>query len=861
MGSISRRTFLKASGATAGVIATEELLFGKARSLVQVTGESSTSNQLAERWVHSNCWIGKQDCGLVVRKIGNRVVKLEGNPQHPRNVGTLCPKGIAQISALYDPNRVRRPLIRTNEKGVPGQFREATWEEAIRLVAEKIKTARAKDPKLVVWQKGRSKSGPLYDTALVAALGSEKLHHGAFCSDAGYRACEYTVGLNGVLNPDYRFCKLAIHWGYNLTGGGGNKLCWITFPRQFVQAREKGMKVVSIDPRRHGIGPHTDEWIPIRPGTDLALALALINEIIRLGKLDTEYLLSYTNAPFLVGEEGVFLRAGDKELVWDTAASSAKPYDAPGVKPALEGTYRVDGRSAKTAFTRLKEHVAPYTPEWAADITDVPAEVIRDLAKRIVENAHIGSTIVVDGVEVAYRPVGIHTYHMAQQELGFQTVRAMLLIMMLVGAVGAAGGQLVDATWKIHDNFNKFGSFKISDPPYNIWLSNSKWFPINSNSSAVVSLVLQDPKRWGVEKLPEVLIIHMANPVVAFGSQKDIIEGFKKIPFIVVIDPWLSKTADLLADVVLPASTLEKYEGPLSAGDIYTDAVSVRLPVMDPLGESRSELEIYLDLCEATGTLYGEKGYIAQINAALGLKDQFALPLDKKPTPREIFDRWAKAQGLEKGIAFFEENGVWVKGPVSPKKLYGWATEPRFGGIRHRLYGESLLLAQQQMKLKGAEEWAWRDYTPLPTWRTPTMESSPKEYDLYLISYKLIEFKQERTHQLPLVAELGPKQRLWMNPRTARARGLREGDEVWVESHNATTGETKRIRVKVALTEGIRPDTVGLPHHFGGEAKHPWASEDGPAAASLYFTGPGYIQMSADQSFQVKVRVYRAEEA
>lgn len=80
MGSISRRTFLKASGATAGVIATEELLFGKARSLVQVTGESSTSNQLAERWVHSNCWIGKQDCGLVVRKIGNRVVKLEGNP-------------------------------------------------------------------------------------------------------------------------------------------------------------------------------------------------------------------------------------------------------------------------------------------------------------------------------------------------------------------------------------------------------------------------------------------------------------------------------------------------------------------------------------------------------------------------------------------------------------------------------------------------------------------------------------------------------------------------------------------------------------------------------------------------------------
>jgi anaerobic selenocysteine-containing dehydrogenase len=183
----------------------------------------------------------------------------------------------------------------------------------------------------------------------------------------------------------------------------------------------------------------------------------------------------------------------------------------------------------------------------------------------------------------------------------------------------------------------------------------------------------------------------MANPVLAFGSQKDIVEGLKRIPFVVVIDPWLSKTADLLADVVLPASTLEKYEGPLSAGDIYTDAVALRMPLMSPLGESRSELEIYLDICEATGTLYGENGYIDQINKALGLKDEFALPLDKKPTPREVFDRWAKAQGLKEGIAYFEQNGVWVKGPVSPKKLYGWATEPRFGGIRHRLYGESLL--------------------------------------------------------------------------------------------------------------------------------------------------------------------------
>lgn len=354
------------------------------------------------------------------------------------------------------------------------------------------------------------------------------------------------------------------------------------------------------------------------------------------------------------------------------------------------------------------------------------------------------------------------------------------------------------------------------------------------------------------------MIVHMTNPVLAFASTKDIVEGFAKIPFIVVIDPWLSHTADLLADVVLPAATLEKYEGPISASDGYTDAVTMRLPVMEPLGESRGEIDIYLDICEAAGLLYGEDGYLAHINEALGLEGEHALPLDRKPTAREILDRWAKAQGLEDGIAYFEKNGVWVKGPIPPEKKYGWAQDPPFGGVRHRLYGESLLVAQERMKAAGAEEWAWRDYTPFPTWRTPTMENSPSEYDLYLISFKLIEFKQSRSHQLPMLAELAPKQRLWMNPKTAREKGLEEGDEVWVESHNAVTGETKRVRARVALTEGIRPDTVGLPHHFGGEARHPWASDDGPGAAGLFYTGPGYVQMTADQAFQVKVRVYRA---
>ncbi|MDR5694789.1 MAG: molybdopterin-dependent oxidoreductase [Armatimonadota bacterium] len=852
---ISRRTFLKTSAVAGGGLLASRFLFGGLETLV---AGQPPSVPATEEWVPTTCWIGKQDCGILARRINGRVVKFVGHPAHPRNRGTLCPKGVAQIMALYDPNRVKAPLIRTNEKGVPGKWRQATWDEALTLVGQKIREVRAKDPRLLLWQKGRSKSKAFYDEAFVKASGATKLHHGAFCSDAGYRASEYTVGISGVLNPDFRYTRYLLAWGWNLTNAGGNQLCWITWPQQLVQAKERGMKVVAIDPRLRGVGHFADEWLPIRPATDLALALTLCHLLIAQGTIDREYLAKYTNAPFLVKEDGFFLKREGKEQVWDLRSNAPRPYDAAGIDPALEGTFVVDGMRVKPAFQVFQEHVAQYTPEWAAEVCGVPAEAIQRVARELGENAHIGSTIVVDGVSLPYRPVAIMAYHMAQQELGFQAVRAMLTVMMLLGAIGAVGGQRIDVgPWKIHENFEKLDQIEIKDPPYNIYLKDSKFFPINSNNSAIVAKVMQNPEKYGVNYTPEVLIVHMSNPLVAFASQPDFMEAYKKFKFVVVIDPWLSKTADLFADVVLPAATIEKYEGPLAATDQYTDATALRVPPMKPLFQSRGDIEIYLDLCEKAGILYGKGGYLDHLNEALKLKDPYKLPLDRKPTVREIFDRWAKSEGIPEGVAYFEKNGVKVKGPVPATKFYGYATDPPFGGIRHRFYGESLLRYREEMRKRGVAEIYWRDYTPFPTWRKPTMEGSPPEYDLYLISYKLIEFKQSRSSQIPLLAELAPRQWLEINPKTARARGINDGDEVWVESHNAITGETRKVRVVARYRESIRPDTVGMPHHYGEVARHPWTRGQGPTPNSLFFTGEGYVANTADQSFHVKVRVYK----
>ncbi|MCL1595092.1 MAG: molybdopterin oxidoreductase, partial [Actinomycetia bacterium] len=135
-----------------------------------------------------------------------------------------------------------------------------------------------------------------------------------------------------------------------------------------------------------------------------------------------------------------------------------------------------------------------------------------------------------------------------------------------------------------------------------------------------------------------------------------------------------------------------------------------------------------------------------------------------------------------------------------------------------------------------------------------TMESSPSEYEFYLLSYHQIEHKQTRTSFVPMLAELAPGAPLDMNPATAKRLGIEEGDTVTVESQNAITGETRSLTTKATLIDSIRPDTVAMPHHFGMWT-HPQNKGQGPSANEIYFTGEGYMTNTADQSFHVKVKV------
>jgi anaerobic selenocysteine-containing dehydrogenase len=390
------------------------------QTLKPILPKVSGQNDFDEKIVNTTCWIGKQECGMKARVINGRIIKVEGHPDHPRNNGRLCPKGSAQLHGVYDPYRVKAPLRRVNAKGDAGEWQEISWDEATTIVGTKIAEAKARGNGSLVWQKGRSKAGNFYDTAFVKATDSTKLHHGGYCSDAAYRAAEITVGGHGGIHPDFKNTEYLLSYGWSMTTSGGNKMCWLTWPQQFMDARERGMKVTTLDPFRHSMGNHTDAWLPIKPGSDLAFFLALGHQLVANGTIDEPYLKAHTNSGFLVKNDGKYLRVDDKEQVWDATKGRAVDHDAADANPAIDGTYTVGGASVKPAFQVFKEHLEQYSPDWAAEITGISAAKIRQLATELGENAHIGETITIDGVELPYRPVAFMGYHVSQQELGFQ---------------------------------------------------------------------------------------------------------------------------------------------------------------------------------------------------------------------------------------------------------------------------------------------------------------------------------------------------------------------------------------------------------------------------------------------------------
>lgn len=893
---VHRRDVLKSAGFAAGAmsLAGEKVLtIGDDPDLLQ------EDPAVSEELTSTACWVGKQNCGLKTKTVGNRIVSIQGHENDPRSGGGLCPKGFAQIDQVYDPYRIKAPLKRTNEKGKEGSWKEISWEQALTEIGESVKPKLEDDPKKVLFNLGRGKGSAWHWGGFVGAVSEryggaiQKAHHGDTCCLAAYRTSQLMFSQYSAATADTKHTDYLIIWGAAPSKGGTVQACSLKWTNLIQEAKESGTKVVYIDPQRQNAGPYPDEWLPIKPGTDLALAQAMGKVLVDEGYIDETYLKFSTNSPCLVNPDSGTIQRGEDaedpienpgwangELVYDAAAEEIVPHEE-AEDPALTGEYTLSGSTVKPAFQLYKETISDKTPEWAAEITGIEAETIRRIAEEFGEAAKIGETTTVDGNEIPKRPAAILGLNRSpQQELGVGVSQSGFQLAMLVGSIEVVGATMPrnrhkaiqtgepDLFWRKWLNGIAYNAEEaISDEPDRIDLNHSKYHPISSGGYTNLPQAANNPDKYGIPYEAEEMaaFLQMSNPVMAANPTDDLIEAWSRFDTVVVADPVMSETASVAGDYVLPAATLDKYEGPLGldAATPYTWTEVLRTQPIEPLYETKADGDIWTNVADALDA--GDE-YVSAINGSLGLSDENAFSDIADLNVEDALKRWAQNQGKTIDDYKDPEEGVQTEElPLERKYAYFWPDRgtPSPYGMKHNFYLEQLELMGERVTDLGlsADEYPYvQDYNGLPKWREPTFKKSPEEYDLTLLSFKKIEKMQSRSANNTLLNEIDPQTFARINPETAEERGLEDGDMVTVTSHNALTGETRSIEAPVLLMDGIRPGVVSMPHGNGSWTK-PVAKllDEGPLPNNLIPAGPGYEPWTGDQAYQVKVKVEKTD--
>ncbi|MDH5777830.1 MAG: molybdopterin-dependent oxidoreductase, partial [Gammaproteobacteria bacterium] len=413
---------------------------------------------------NTTCYMCACRCGIRVTLRDGEVRYIQGNPDHPLNKGVICAKGASGIMKQYSPARLTKPLRRkANALRGDAQFEEIEWDEAFQIMEDRLKPIRETDPKKFALFTGRDQMQAL--TGLFAKqFGTPNYAaHGGFCSVNMAAGMIYTIGGSfwEFGGPDLDRAKLFVMIGTAEDHHSNPMKMAIS------KFKRNGGRFISINPVRTGYSAIADEWVPIKPGTDGALMLSIIHELIRTGLYDREFLTQYTNAAELVSTNeqsddfGLFVRTDvphdphcfdpQDRVWWDRHQDKAVHSRTEGCDPRLLGEFKLsDGRDAKPSFQLLKERVDQYTPEWAEGITGIPADTIKRLAYEMgitARDEKIELPIAwtdawgKDHDTITGNPVAFHSMRgTAAHSNGFQTIRAMSILMTVLGTIDRPGG-------------------------------------------------------------------------------------------------------------------------------------------------------------------------------------------------------------------------------------------------------------------------------------------------------------------------------------------------------------------------------------------------------------------------------------
>ena len=866
----------------------------------------------------TTCYMCACRCGIRVHLRqgdgGPEVRYIEGNPNHPINQGVICAKGSAGIMKQVSPARLTQPLLRKKgaQRGA-GEFEPISWERAFELLTQRLAHIRSTDPKKFALFTGRDQMQAL--TGLFARqFGTPNYAaHGGFCSVNMAAGMIYTIGGSfwEFGGPDLERARLFIMMG-TAEDHHSNPL-----KMAISKFKRRGGRFISINPIRTGYSAIADEWIAIKPGTDGALLMALMHELIGTGQVDRSFLRRYSNAPQLVvldpGErEGLFAHDPDpakgppgdgrhphNKLIWDLRthrAIAAYPEGlAPDCEPALEGQFQLeDGTRVAPAFELLRQRVASCTPQWAASITGIEASRIRQLAREIghaaFEQAFELPIAWTDAWGCRHestqgRPVAFHAMRgLAAHSNGFQTVRALAVLMSLLGTIDAPGGfrhkapyprHIVPNHRPFHDPDQVKPDTPLSAAPLGFPASPEELAVLPDGTplridhafswehplavhglmhNVITNATRADPYRL------DTLMIFMAN--MAWNSTMNTMavrsmlnekasDGEFKIPFLVVCDTFQSEMV-AFADLVLPDTTyLERHDvmsmldRPISEFDGPAD--SVRIPVVPPLGQCKPFQEVLIELASrlkfpAFTTPGGTRKF----------KDYPDFVVNFQPQPGIGFLMgWRGTDGTQhlrgepnpRQWEMYEKNDCVFQYHLAPDQRYmrnwnrayldfahdkGW--RQKSDPIQLAIYSDvlqSFRLAAQGKTTSGQPPEHLREriatyFDPLPFWYAPLEESCTDlaAYPLNALTQRPMAMYHSWDSQNAWLRQIHSHNFLYVHPATAAAAGVDDGAWCWVESHWG------RVRCMVRYSQAVEPQTVWTWNAIG-KASGAWQLEPG----------------------------------
>jgi anaerobic selenocysteine-containing dehydrogenase len=466
----TRRAFLKTSALLGA-----SLSFLKPSSIL--ASEKKEAKKEKSEYIPSVCNFCSTVCSIKVKVQGEgkkrRMLKIDGNENSDLNRGKMCARGQAGLFQTYDPDRIKTPLIRIEgSKRGEWKFKKATWDEAIKYIGDKLE-----EHKIQPWEMTMSGGwapcvfympmslGFAIATQVPNIIASPFQH----CVGAGHVGNDSVIGafnIHDEILVDWENTKYAIMPMVN----AGVAAMSTSRAVRLKKAIENGAEIVVIDPRKSELASKATEWLPIKPGNDQALFLAIFSNIMKKKSYDKDFVTQYTNLPFLsykdkTGKAVPIMELGplvagsrypEAYFIYDLKSKSIKRIstknntnyvDASGnsVKPAMDENFNVkisdlpkdfkapDGfkldknTKLETSYQLILPTLKDYTSEWASKITDIPAAKIDEMSHKLATIE--GAAIDPGWMGSRYRNI-------------LQTRRLQTAIQVLIGGIDKKGGWL-----------------------------------------------------------------------------------------------------------------------------------------------------------------------------------------------------------------------------------------------------------------------------------------------------------------------------------------------------------------------------------------------------------------------------------